>query len=114
MTLAQYGKGAPAGDEHHDAGHQDKHPGALEYAQIGVILAIITAIEVAIYYLGLSQTVLVLFLLGFSAIKFSMVVLWFMHLKFDNRLFSSMFVLGFVLAIAIFTIALSTVGGKLV
>ena len=49
-----------------------------------------------------------------SATKFSMVVLWFMHLKFDNRIFSTMFILGFILALSVFTVALATVGGKLV
>ncbi len=116
MTLAEYRrrKGIePVAAEQH-AEHTEKHPGALEYAQIGTILAVVTAVEVAIYYMGLGQTLLVLFLLALSLLKFSLVVLWFMHLKFDNRLFSSLFVLGLLLAMAIFTVALSTVGGKLV
>ncbi len=117
MTLAEYRKSkeAPHAESAHDAGaHAERHPDALEYAKIGTVLGIITAIEIAIYYLGLSHTALVLFLLALSAIKFSMVVLWFMHLKFDHRLFSSMFLIGLVLAMIIFTIALSTIGGKLV
>ena len=116
MTLAEYRKrkgSEPAAPEH-DTEHAEKHPGALEYVQIGTILSIVTAIEVAIYYLGLSHTALVLALMVLSALKFSMVVLWFMHLKFDNRLFSTMFVGGFLLALAIFTVAMSTIGGKLV
>ena len=118
MTLAEYRKRRgvePAQpDEAHAAAHAERHPGPLEYAQIGAILAVVTAIEVAIYYMGLSHTALVLMLFALSVLKFSLVVLWFMHLKFDNRLFSSMFVLGLLLAITIFTVALSTVGGKLV
>ena len=119
MTLAEYRKRRgtePAGADAHAgaAAHVEKHPGPLEYAQIGAILAVITGIEVAIYYMGLSHTLLVIALLVFSATKFSMVVLWFMHLKFDHPLFSSMFVLGFLLAAAIFAVALATVDGKLV
>jgi len=118
MTLAEYRKRRGVEpvqpEESHSAAHVERHPGPLEYAQIGAILAVVTAIEVAIYYLGLSRTALVLMLFTLSLLKFSLVVLWFMHLKFDNRLFSSMFVLGLLLAIAIFTVALSTVGGKLV
>ena len=37
-------------------------------------------------------------LLTLSAIKFAMVAMFFMHLKFDNRLFSSFFVGGLLLA----------------
>ena len=98
----------------HEAAHAEKHPGPLEYMQIGAVLAVITAIEVAIYYIDLSYTLLVVALLVFSAVKFTLVVLWFMHLKFDHPLFSSMFVMGFILAATIFAVALATIDGKLV
>jgi cytochrome c oxidase subunit 4 len=119
MTLAEYrkrrGVEAPTAEGHPgDDAHAEKHPGPLEYIQIGAILAVITAIEVAIYYIGLSYTLLVVALLVFSAAKFTLVVLWFMHLKFDHPLFSSMFVMGFMLAAAIFAVVLATVDGKLV
>ena len=117
MTLAEYRRkrGEPEIREHaEEETHAEKHPGALEYAQIGAVLAIVTALEVGLYYLDISHGVLVAALIALSALKFSLVVLWFMHLKFDNRLFSSMFVLGFLLALTIFTVALVTVGGKLV
>jgi cytochrome c oxidase subunit IV len=119
MTLAEYRKrrGTEPGEAgpHADAAvHEEKHPGPLEYVQIGAVLAVITAIEVGLYYIDLSQTLLVLALLVFSAAKFTLVVLWFMHLKFDHPLFSTMFVMGFLLAISIFAVALATVEGKLV
>jgi cytochrome c oxidase subunit 4 len=41
-------------------------------------------------------------------IKFLMVVSYFMHLKFDNRLFSWLFYAGLILAIIVYVIALST------
>jgi cytochrome c oxidase subunit 4 len=119
MTLADYRKRAgveavEAGEHAADGAHAEKHPGPLEYAQIGAVLAIITAIEVGLYYLDLSYTLLVLALLVFSAAKFTLVVLWFMHLKFDHPLFSIMFVTGFILAAIIFAVALATIEGKLV
>ena len=117
MTLAEYRKRRglePEAEPHAgEAVHEEKHPGPLEYAQIGLILVVITSIEVAIYYVGLSQTLLVISLLVFSATKFTLVVLWFMHLKFDDRLFSTIFVLGFLLAVSIFAVAIATLGGKL-
>lgn len=119
MTLAEYRKrrpseGATVEAPSHEREHVEKHPGPLEYMQIGLILAVITGIEVAIYYMGLSRALLVVALLVFSATKFGLVVLWFMHLKFDHPLFSTMFILGFMLAAAIFAVVLATVEGKLV
>lgn len=118
MTLADYrrqrGEELVAEEEHAGAAHTERHPGPLEYAQIGVVLAIITALEVALYYIEVGRTLLVATLLVMSGIKFALVVLWFMHLKFDNRLFSSLFVLGFLLALSLFAVALATIGGRLV
>jgi len=78
------------------------HPTAQKYIAIGTILAVITAIEVAIYYVPEHvpsfAPLLAPILLVLSAVKFSMVVMYFMHLKFDSRLFSSFFVGGLLLA----------------
>jgi len=76
------------------------HPSAQKYIAIGVILAVITAVEVAVYYLDIGP-LLSPILLILSAVKFSMVVMYFMHLKFDSRLFSSFFVGGMILAGAV-------------
>lgn len=113
MTLAEYRKGKV--EESHDSdGGGHAHPSALEYLQIGAVLSVITAVEVGLYYIDMSHNLLVVLLLVLSAVKFSLVVLWFMHLKFDNRLFSQFFAGGFLLALAIFAVALSTLHGKLI
>jgi cytochrome c oxidase subunit 4 len=116
MTLAEYRekRGEPLHTEEHAEEHTEKHPGVLEYTQIGLILFAITAIEVGIYYVGLSFTALVVSLLVLSLIKFTLVVLWFMHLRFDNRLFSTMFVMGLVTAVTVFTVVISVLHGQLV
>ncbi len=113
MTLADYRKkrGEPLLRE--DAEHEEAHPSALEYVQIGVILAIITAVEVALYYLDLDFTLLVTLLLMLSVVKFGMVVLWFMHLKFDATLFTVLFTSGLALTFAVFTVAVAVLGGSL-
>lgn len=67
------------------------HPGYGEYIKIAVILAILTAIEVAIVYIEPLAPVLLPLLLILGIAKFALVVLFFMHLKFDNRLFSFLF-----------------------
>jgi len=112
MTLADYRKkrGEPLISE--DA-HDEAHPGALEYVQIGVILAIITAVEVALYYIDMDFTLLVTLLAMLSVVKFVMVVLWFMHLKFDAGLFAILFGGGMVLTFGVFTAIIAILGGSL-
>jgi cytochrome c oxidase subunit 4 len=41
-----------------------------------------------------------------SAVKFSLVVLWFMHLRFDSRIFRRLFISGMILAISVYAIVL--------
>ncbi len=115
MTLAEYRKkrGEPLIREDADGAHDDKHPGALEYVQIGTILVIITAVEVAIYYVDMDFTLLVSLLVMLSVVKFSMVVLWFMHLKFDATLFTVLFTSGLALTFAVFIVAIAVLGGSL-
>ncbi len=74
------------------------HPGAREYVIIAVILGVITACEVAVYYMEALGPILAPILLILSATKFALVAMFFMHLKFDSRLFSSLFVSGLLLA----------------
>ena len=90
------------------SGHVARHPSPKEYVRIAVILAIITAAEVAIYYISALESVLVPLLLLFAVVKFVMVALWFMHLRFDSKLFRRLFVTGIVFAIVVFAIVLST------
>jgi cytochrome c oxidase subunit 4 len=95
---------APAAE--HDEAHED-HWSDLSYIKLAIALAAITAIEVAISYMvdDLGPFFLPL-LLGLMLIKFFSVVLFFMHLKFDNRLFSLMFYLGLGLAVVVYTVTL--------
>jgi cytochrome c oxidase subunit 4 len=79
---------------------EHSHPGAREYIVIAAILAAITALEVTVYYLGLGS-LLPPILISLSAVKFAMVVMFYMHLKFDHPIFTGMFLFG--LATAIFT-----------
>ncbi len=97
----------PAGHAH---AKEHAHPGPFEYVKIAFILAVITAIEVVIYYIPAVRPYIVPLLLALSAIKFGMVALWFMHLKFDSRLFRRLFITGIILALTVFAIVLLTLG----
>ena len=74
--------------------HAGGHPSPKEYIRIGVILAVLTALEVAASYAGVSGSILIPTLLILAVIKFALVVLWFMHLKFDDRRYARFFVMG--------------------
>ena len=89
-------------------------PTAKIYIQVGAILAVITALEVAVYYMDVVQGLLLGVLLTLSALKFVLVVLWFMHLRFDTRAFSILFGGGLALAAALFLVVLATLGSNLI
>jgi cytochrome c oxidase subunit 4 len=91
--------------EYHE--HHQAHPSPRAYVWVAILLAIVTSAEVAIYYLDLPNWVLVAGLAVFALIKFAYVARWFMHLKFDERVFRMLFFTGLVFALVLFTIVLS-------
>lgn len=91
------------------------HPSPAEYVVIGLGLAFVTLVEVALYYVeDLNFSLMVTILLVLSAFKFMMVVGFFMHLRFDSRLYSVLFFGGLLLALAIFTVVIVTLEAGLV
>jgi cytochrome c oxidase subunit IV len=87
------------------------HPGPGEYIRVALILAAVTAVEVGLFYVtSLPDGVLSALLLVLMVVKFAMVALWFMHLRFDSPLFRRFFITGIVLALAIYTAVLLTFG----
>jgi len=83
------------GHDHEHGGHAS--PGF--YWVIGGILTVITAVEVAVFYVPALEAALVPILLVLSAAKFLLVVMFFMHLKFDSKIFSGVFLAGLILAV---------------
>ena len=73
--------------------HADEHahPTAGVYIRIAVILTILTVIEVGVFYVPAFHPVLAPILLSLSAIKFAIVVMFYMHLKMDSRFFTFLF-----------------------
>ena len=82
------------------------HPQPKQYVGVALILGVATAIEVGIYYVTSLEDFLVPMLLALALVKFLLVALWFMHLRFDSRLFRRLFVTGIILALTIFGIVL--------
>ncbi len=89
-------------------GHDDDHakPNSF-YIKVAMALAIITAVEVGLYYLDIGKLYLPMLLI-LMAIKFVTVVSLFMHLRFDNKIFSWLFYSGLFLAVFVYVVALLT------
>jgi len=92
----------------HEAEHA--HPDESVYIKIALILAVLTAIEVGLYYTSFSEKLTNGALLVLAGAKFVLVVGYFMHLKFDNRLLRRLFATGFVLAVLVYIAYLVTLG----
>lgn len=100
----------PNGEAHLPAEDQ-AHPGPREYVMIAVILAVVTGLEVALFYVDfLPSSAVVTALLLLMTIKFALVVLWFMHLRFDPPVFKRLFVTGLGLAMSVFLVVMLTFG----
>jgi cytochrome c oxidase subunit 4 len=93
--------------------HPGAHPEPAQYLVIGIILAFITAFEVALFYIDMNHAFLAVLLIVLSAAKFLLVVGFFMHLRFDSRIFSVMFFGGLLLAFSVFIVVMATLGSAL-
>ena len=77
---------------------QDSHhasPGYLQYIAIAVVLGALTGIEflvVSEFWPASLSDLTVPILLGLTVVKAALVALFYMHLKFDSRLYSALFV----------------------
>jgi cytochrome c oxidase subunit IV len=99
---------AYAGRRHR--GRTVRHPSPKEYIRIAIVLGVVTAGEVAIYYLESARSLLIPMLFIFATIKFALVVLWFMHLRFDSRTYARFFMVGLAGAVTLYIVVLSTFG----
>jgi cytochrome c oxidase subunit IV len=92
------------------APHQEhaSHPTAGIYAKVGLVLFVLTALEVGLYEITYGsqagpssqaiQPFFVPLLLLLSAAKFALVAMYYMHLKQDSKLFSGVFVFPLIIA----------------
>ena len=87
-------------DVHATTGEHD-HPTAATYTKIAVTLVILTALEVAVYYVESIRAYLVPILIVLMIVKFALVAMYYMHLKQDSKLFSGLFVFPILIAIVV-------------
>ena len=92
----------------HGTDHSAEHGMSTRgYINIALILAAITALEDSTYYVDFGHYFLQSLQI-MMVVKFFIVVSYFMHLKFDNKLFSWMFYAGLFLAVGVYVAALAT------
>ena len=94
-TQTQREEGAAAHEVH------TGHPTPATYFKVAMTLTVITAIEVAIFYVTWLRHGIIPILVVLSGVKFALVAMFYMHLKYDAQLFTRFFIGGLVLATAI-------------
>ena len=87
----------------------EEHWSDWKYVKLAILLAGVTAAEVLLSYIkddigGVFLPALLIMMI----FKFFAVVMFFMHLKFDNRLFGMLFYTGLGLAVGVYVAALCT------
>ena len=97
------------GTDTHQQDQTHGHPTDRQYVAVALVLAAITAAEVGLYYItSISDPLLIGLLCAMAVLKFTLVALWFMHLRFDSLIFRRLFVTGIALAAFVYFILLTT------
>jgi cytochrome c oxidase subunit 4 len=97
-----HGASAPA------ASHE--HASVRTYIRVAIILTLVTALEVGVIYIRALTPIIVPLLLVMAAGKFALVVMFFMHLRYDARPLTTLF-LGPLLIATLLAVALMTLTG---
>ena len=77
------------------------HPTPLTYFKVAMILVAITAVEVGVFYIEAVGKGIIPVLVVLSTAKFAIVAMFYMHLRYDARLFSVFFVGGVLLSVTV-------------
>lgn len=96
-----------------DQAHHAEHPSIAQYWKIAALLAVLTAIEVALFYIDEALElggVNVVLLIILALLKFVIVVGWYMHLRFERPLLNRFFAAGFLLAVGCYAVVLAAMG----
>ncbi|MGH7679168.1 MAG: cytochrome C oxidase subunit IV family protein [Gemmatimonadaceae bacterium] len=98
--------------DHTSMGEVHEHPTWKQYKGVALILTVITVVEVWVYYIPtfVESRLFVPSLLIMSAVKFAIVVMYYMHLKYDHKLFRALFTGPLIIAILTLTVLLFLFG----
>ena len=97
-------------DHASDSAAAHEHASVRTYVRVALILTLVTALEVGVIYIRLLTPIIVPLLLAMSVAKFALVVMFFMHLRYDPRPLTVVFVGPLLLATGL-ALALMTLTG---
>lgn len=93
----EHGHGAH--DHGHDhAVHEHQHPGWQVYTLVAVVLIVLTLMEIGVFYAPSLHPWLVPMLIVLAVLKFILVAGFYMHLKYDGPVFTTLFAFPLLLA----------------
>jgi cytochrome c oxidase subunit 4 len=87
------------------------HASVWTYVKVALVLTLVTALEVGVIYIRQLTPIIVPLLLAMSVAKFALVVMFFMHLRYDARALTFVFVGSLVVATGL-AVALMTLSGS--
>jgi cytochrome c oxidase subunit IV len=98
--------------EHSHAGGAaaPEHASVRVYVRVALVLTLVTALEVGVIYIRQLSPIIVPLLLAMSVAKFALVVMFFMHLRYDPRSLTAVFVGPLLIATGL-AVALMTLTG---
>lgn len=86
------------------------HPTPAMYWGIALLLGVITAVEVAVPSISALDPIKVPLLWTLAGIKFFIVVAFFMHLRYDKKLYRTLFLFGVIGVFPLFLVVLLSMG----
>ena len=92
----------------------EHHPSDAKYWKVGALLGVLTLLEVSTYFVTDDpyshdlKWLLIGGLLVLMVLKFVTIVSYFMHVKFDSKLFRNVFVGGLLLAVGVYLAVLTS------
>ena len=101
---------APAAGHGTPSAEVTEHASVWTYVKVAVVLTLVTALEVGVIYIRQLSPIIVPLLLSMSILKFSLVVMFFMHLRYDARPLTIVFVGPLLIATGL-AVALMTLTG---
>ena len=81
--------------------HDHNHPEPITYFKVAMALVALTALEVVVFYFEWLGYAIIPVMAILSIGKFGIVVMYYMHLKFDEKLLTYVFMAGVILAVVV-------------
>jgi cytochrome c oxidase subunit 4 len=81
--------------------HDHNHPEPITYFKVAMALVALTALEVVVFYFEWLGYAIIPVMAILSIGKFAIVVMYYMHLKFDEKLLTYVFMAGLILAVVV-------------